>query len=108
MLPAEYRICAEAVEGLPDNDALDKLSQDIDLLLHGIVMREALQLRQAYADYRKQNHIVTLDDMLMLTARLVREHPSVRDKLHKQYKVFFVDEFQDTDPIQTDKVARKE
>jgi len=102
MLPAEYRICAEAVEGLPDNDALDKLSQDIDLLLHGVVMREALQLRQAYADYRKQNHIVTLDDMLTLTARLVREHPSVREKLHRQYKVFFVDEFQDTDPIQTD------
>ena len=32
MLPAEYRICAEAVEGLPDNDALDKLSQDRQFL----------------------------------------------------------------------------
>lgn len=102
MLPTEYRICVEAVEGLPDNEALDKLSRDIDLLLHGIVTREALQLRQAYAEYRKHNHIVTLDDMLTLTARLVREYPAVREKLHNQYKVFFVDEFQDTDPIQTD------
>ena len=102
MLPAEYRICAEAAEGLPDDDALDKLSNDIDLLLHGIATREALQLRQVYAERRKQDHIVTLDDMLTLTARLVREHPAVRQKLHERYKVFFVDEFQDTDPIQTD------
>lgn len=102
MLPPEYRLCAQVVEVLPDDEFLEKLGKDIDLLLHGIATREALQLRQAYAEYRQQNHIVSLEDMLTLTARLIRDHPSVREKLHKQYKVFFVDEFQDTDPVQTD------
>ena len=102
MLPPEYRLCAQAVEGLPDDDSLEKLAKDIDLLLHGIATQEALQLRQEYAEYRQQNHIVSLDDMLTLTANLVRTYPAVREKLHTQYKVFFVDEFQDTDPVQTD------
>ena len=102
LLPPEYRLCAEAVEGLPEDEALKQLSLDIDLLLHGIATREALQLCRAWEEHRRVNHIVTLNDMLHLTAKLIREHPPVRQKLHERYKVFFVDEFQDTDPIQTD------
>ncbi len=102
MLPEPYRISAEAAGLLPDDEALDKLAGDIKLLMHGIITGEACSLREAYADWRAKNHIVSLDDMLSLTAELVRNNPQARQKLHERYKVFFVDEYQDTDPIQTD------
>ncbi len=102
MLPEGYRIAAEVVELLPDDDALKQLTADIDLMLHGIVTGEILQLCRAYVEYCRRNHIVSLNDMLLLTSKLVRENPEVRAKLHEKYRTFFVDEYQDTDPIQTD------
>ncbi|MBR2572167.1 MAG: UvrD-helicase domain-containing protein [Clostridia bacterium] len=101
-LPDGYRAAAEFAETLPDGEAMKKLADDIDILLHGIIMKEALGLCGAYRAERRRNHVVTLNDMLALTAELVRNHPEVRRRLHEQYRTFFVDEYQDTDPIQTD------
>ena len=101
-LPGEYRVAAEVAEGLPSDEALKAAARQIDALLHGIITREALALSRAYDEYRRVNHIVTLNDMLSLTADLVRQHPEVRRELHERYRTFFVDEYQDTDPIQTD------
>ncbi len=41
-------------------------------------------------------------DLLQGTARLLREHPEVRRVLQKKYRWLYVDEFQDTDPIQAE------
>lgn len=101
-LPHEYRISAEIADMLPDDEKLAELAGKVNLLLHGILTGELLQLSREYADYRQRNHIVTLNDMMYLTANLIRNHPRVREKLHDRYKTFFVDEYQDTDPIQTD------
>lgn len=102
ILPAEYRVCAELAEELPSDEILDSLTNDILVLKHGIAVKDALNAHLAYCKYRRENHIVSLDDMLTLTAKLIREKKTVREKLHEQYRVFFVDEYQDTDPIQTD------
>ena len=101
-LPEEYRIVAETVELLPDDDALAGLTGRIDAVLHGIVTGEIRRLCADYAEYCRKNHIVSLNDMLLLTAKLVRENPQVRAELHEKYRTFFVDEYQDTDPVQTD------
>ena len=101
-LPEEYRIAAEVAELLPEDEALEDLASNIDVVLHGIVSGEIWQLCKDYVEYCRKNHVVSLNDMLLLTAKLVRDYPQVRAKLHERYRTFFVDEYQDTDPIQTD------
>ena len=101
-LPKEYQLIIELLDLLPSDEDLAALVNNIQLLMHGILTGEVLQLCKEYNAYRLRNHIVTTDDMLYLTANLVRKHPAVRAKLHDRYRTFFVDEYQDTDPIQTD------
>lgn len=40
------------------------------------------------------------DDLLVLTRRLLADHPQVRAELRRRYERIFVDEFQDTDRVQ--------
>ena len=101
-LPVQFRNAAELIEILPDSDSLKPLSDDMNIILHGIVTGEVLKSCERYRKHCSENHIITLDDMLRLTKHLVLNNPGVREKLHQQYKVFFVDEYQDTDPVQTD------
>ena len=102
LLPEAYRIAVEVAELLPEDEALEELAENIDVVLHGIVSGEIWKLCKDYVEYCRKNHIISLNDMLLLTAKLVRECPQVRAKLHEKYRTFFVDEYQDTDPIQTD------
>ncbi len=62
-------------------------------------------LRRAAADFARERHAtgqLGFEDLLLLTARLLREHPAVRDELGARYAHLLVDEFQDTDPIQAE------
>lgn len=43
---------------------------------------------------------VNFEDLLVLTHRLLQTHPTVRASLRRQYRQLYVDEFQDTDPVQ--------
>jgi len=55
--------------------------------------------------YRKQKHEIAeinFQDILVLTATLLKKHPEVREHFQKRYKTLLIDEFQDTDPIQTE------
>jgi len=71
-------------------------------MIHGIVSKELYGLCREYEAERHANHIITLSDMLVRSAALVKDYPEVRRKLHDRYKVFFVDEYQDTNPVQTE------
>ena len=67
-----------------------------------VVMR---LLRRAVADFAAARHeagTLGFDDLLLLTARLLREHPAVRRDLGRRYRYLLVDEFQDTDPVQAE------
>jgi len=56
---------------------------------------------QAAADRRRQNTL-NYGDLLQLTARVLRENADVRRALQEKYRWLFVDEFQDTDPVQAE------
>ncbi|MDO5435999.1 MAG: UvrD-helicase domain-containing protein [Clostridia bacterium] len=101
-LPGLFRNAAELVELLPDDAVLGSAAEDVSTLIHGIITGEALAALRRWREYCRRNHIVALDDMLYLTKRLVSGDPRVRAKLHERYRTFFVDEYQDTDPVQTD------
>jgi len=62
-------------------------------------------LRTAIADYEllkmKAGRLDFLD-LLIKTRNLVRDNAAVREDLQKRFTHFFVDEFQDTDPLQAE------
>ncbi len=57
---------------------------------------------EEYARTRRETGRLTFQDLLELAARLLRNHPEVRRHFQDRYRCLFVDEFQDTDPIQAE------
>lgn len=55
-----------------------------------------------YADERLRTGKLNFQDLLVFTAKLLRESPSARKALGHRYRFLLVDEFQDTDPIQAE------
>lgn len=55
-----------------------------------------------YARTRRETGRLTFQDLLELAVRLLRNHPEVRRHFQERYHCLFVDEFQDTDPIQAE------
>ena len=55
-----------------------------------------------YAQTRRESGRLTFQDLLEWAARLLRDHPEVRRHFQNRYRCLFVDEFQDTDPIQAE------
>lgn len=53
-------------------------------------------------EYKRSAALLDFDDLLRAARNLLRAHPSVRSALAEQYQHVLVDEFQDTDPIQTE------
>jgi ATP-dependent helicase/nuclease subunit A len=61
-----------------------------------------LQAREFYAERRRQRNVVNYTDLLVAAARMLREQPLVRRQLQDKVRWVFVDEFQDTDPVQAE------
>jgi ATP-dependent helicase/nuclease subunit A len=53
-----------------------------------------------YADERKRLGVTTFDDLLTWARDLLRDHPDVRARAQSRWDRIFLDEFQDTDPLQ--------
>jgi DNA helicase II / ATP-dependent DNA helicase PcrA len=60
-------------------------------------------VKRVYVEYQKRliaSNAVDFDDILLYTARLLEEQPSVRDKYAQRFRHVLVDEFQDTNLAQ--------
>lgn len=58
---------------------------------------------RAFAEEARQHALaLNYEDLLQVAARLLRENLDVRAALQRKYRWLFVDEFQDTDPIQAE------
>ena len=53
-----------------------------------------------YQEMLQTNNAVDFDDLLMLSARLLQEHPGVAEKYARRFQHVLVDEFQDTNLAQ--------
>jgi ATP-dependent helicase/nuclease subunit A len=51
---------------------------------------------------RRRQNVLNYGDLLLLTATVLRTNAMVRRALQETYKHLFVDEFQDTDPVQAE------
>ncbi|MEM1165148.1 MAG: UvrD-helicase domain-containing protein [Planctomycetota bacterium] len=53
-----------------------------------------------YAESLRAANAVDFDDLLLLTARLLREHDEVRGEINRRYRHLMIDEYQDTNHAQ--------
>jgi ATP-dependent helicase/nuclease subunit A len=58
--------------------------------------------REHAAKERRLRNALNYGDLLNLAAKVLRENPQVRRALQRKYRYLFVDEFQDTDPVQAE------
>jgi len=61
-----------------------------------------VRARDLAASERRRLSSLNYGDLLNLSARVLRENPQVRRALQQKYRHLFVDEFQDTDPVQAE------
>ena len=60
-------------------------------------------VKRVYVEYQKRliaSNAVDFDDLLLYTARLLEDHPEVREKYAQRFRHVLVDEFQDTNLAQ--------
>jgi DNA helicase-2/ATP-dependent DNA helicase PcrA len=60
------------------------------------------RLRDLYGEYKKTNHLMDYDDLILFLRQLLAENEDIRKHLSEQYRYIMVDEYQDTNSIQAD------
>ena len=68
---------------------------------NALIIEAVLPAREEYRKYH-ENRQITNDTLLEKARDLVVDHPEARAFFQRKYKCIYVDEFQDTDHVQTD------
>jgi len=71
-------------------------------LLHGYVMGDMVPLLAEYRAEKTRRHLATFNDLLLRARDMLRDNGEARAYFHERYKVLYVDEMQDTDPVQAE------
>jgi ATP-dependent helicase/nuclease subunit A len=74
---------------------------------HNFLVELVAWLRGFIDHFQKSKHdraLLDFDDLLMKTRDLLRGNAEVRRELQRRFKFVLIDEFQDTDPVQTEVV----
>jgi ATP-dependent helicase/nuclease subunit A len=67
-------------------------------------MKVAMGAAEYYHQTRKRESKLNFQDLLILSSSMLRDFPDVRRYFQSRFACLFVDEFQDTDPIQAEVV----
>jgi len=90
---AHYDKCCEAWNQLPEAAASCVLAELIPLT-RPVIKR--------FLDYKRSAALLDFDDLIVSARNLLRDHDQVRRALARRFTHVLVDEFQDTDPLQTE------
>ncbi len=82
--------------------ALDAFRQAADADLAVELRRELSDVLESYEQLKRRSGYLDFLDLLLLARDLVRDQPEVRHHLQQRFSHIFVDEFQDTDPLQAE------
>jgi ATP-dependent exoDNAse (exonuclease V) beta subunit len=82
--------------------ALITFEQDANADLAAALRVELRDCVSAYEAAKAKAGALDFLDLLLKTRDLIREHPEVRASFQQRFKRIFVDEFQDTDPLQAE------
>ena len=80
------------------NDFCDRADADLAAVLHA----ELLTCVDGYEALKRREGALDFLDLLLKARDLVRDDPAVRRHFQARFKRIFVDEFQDTDPLQAE------
>ena len=81
----------EGLKGLENADAENLIRR---------YLPEIWKRLQNEVDIRFEQGKLTFDDLIALAVKLVEGNPDVQSKLHQDFNLIVIDEFQDTDPLQ--------
>lgn len=70
--------------------------------LAGLLREDLRGLVGDYENAKQKAGLLDFDDLLLKTRDLLRDHPEVREELAARFRHIVVDEYQDTDPMQTE------
>ncbi|MEO8027098.1 MAG: UvrD-helicase domain-containing protein [Bryobacteraceae bacterium] len=82
--------------------ALDRFRQAAEADMVTLLYQEMASLVSKYEDAKLRTGRLDFLDLLLLARNLVRDCPEVRKFLQGRYTHIFIDEFQDTDPLQAE------
>ena len=83
-------------------DVLQNFRRVADADLAALLQTELWAPIAAYADLKRDAGRLDFVDLLLQARDLVRDHDSVRADFQRRFTRIFVDEFQDTDPLQAE------
>ncbi|MBW2066605.1 MAG: UvrD-helicase domain-containing protein [Deltaproteobacteria bacterium] len=119
-LPQEFSICSEhdiqhvvreALSGSPGGKReVSRLLKAIPRLKRALVQKgeeecgdkDLLAFLERYNRILRANSMLDLDDLEVETLRLLMDHPEISRKYAESFPWVFVDEYQDTNPVQVD------
>jgi ATP-dependent helicase/nuclease subunit A len=80
-------------------------AQDVGAHLAGQVFAWAAGFVRAYQQAKLDRSALDFQDLLLFAARMLRNDLDLRRYFQRRFDAFFVDEFQDTDPLQAELIA---
>lgn len=83
-------------------DAWASLLQAASSQILVALIDEARPILQRYRDHKRASAQLDFDDLIYAARDLLRDHDDVRPALGRRFAHVLVDEFQDTDPLQTE------
>ncbi|MFL6279792.1 MAG: UvrD-helicase domain-containing protein [Vicinamibacterales bacterium] len=81
---------------------LDQFRLAVDADLAALLQLELRGALQQYQELKAKQGALDFLDLLLVARNLVRDNRQVREGFQKRFKRIFVDEFQDTDPLQAE------
>jgi ATP-dependent exoDNAse (exonuclease V) beta subunit len=81
---------------------LDQFRMDADADLAALLHQELRGALDRYEQMKAREGALDFLDLLLVARNLVRSNRAVREGFQKRFKRIFVDEFQDTDPLQAE------
>ena len=70
------------------------------IIIHACTMEVLAALISEYREFKKSLKVATQQDLLYCTRDLLRDSAEARQYFHQRYRCIYVDEMQDTDPVQ--------
>ncbi|MCA9667098.1 MAG: UvrD-helicase domain-containing protein [Myxococcales bacterium] len=83
-------------------EGVEAFCRDAGAELAPLLQRALQPLLEAYSTEKLSSGRLDFGDLLLATRALLRDQPAVRAELQRRFSHVFVDEFQDTDPLQAD------
>jgi exodeoxyribonuclease-5 len=90
---ALHEACAAAFDAMKARAAAEGLR---------LLVEEVRPVLAEFARHKREAALLDFDDLLQNTRNLLRDHPDVLKSLRDMYTHVLVDEYQDTDPVQTE------